>query len=151
MGTKELLQRPFDIAAAIERLEGDYRRCWERARSGTSRIAAVRFSGTPGRSRLEESVVRLEEIQEKLTRLYAQLRSAKRGVRGFAGQMPTADMRLLVMARFHDRKSWNDVAATLGCSVRWAHTLAGRALAVTESSRPGSTPDCRSAASTDGR
>jgi DNA-directed RNA polymerase specialized sigma24 family protein len=150
--TKDILQRPYDLAAMIARLEDDYRHCWERARGGTSRTDALRLGGTPGRSRLEESVIRLDEIREELVRLYARLRVARREVRRIAAYMPTAELRLLIMMRFYERKPWPEVAKALDCSVRWAHTLAGKAVdMLRESTDPALTPGCQSEVLTDGR
>jgi hypothetical protein len=128
MTIQEVLKRPEAIMKEIVRLEADYAFFRARAYGGTSRANAVRYGGTAGRSRLEEAVVALDEIQGKLKRQHATLRTARRMVRKAAAGMPTPRMRLLVVMRYVHMKTWPEVAGALGCSERWAKALGERVI-----------------------
>ena len=100
----------------------------EMAVRATGRVDAVRLSGTPQRSRVEDCVLELVDthnaLQKEIGQLLARSREAEKRILMLADERQRAVLQL----RYLCAMSWEDVAERLHYTLRWVHKVHREAL-----------------------
>ena len=136
MTAKEYLQSVrranTDADRHISRLE-HYR---EAAGYGTGKREATRISGTSQRSRVEDNVCALIDLEREAMAqancavdVYV---DAKEEARQVIERIPRQDYRTVLTLYYLDCLTWDKVAERMGKSRQWVHRLHGWALVVFE-------------------
>ena len=98
------------------------------AMRATSRVSAVRYSGTSRRSKVEDNVLAMvdvhRELKEKIRELLEETRRAEKLICTLSDERYHAVLQL----RYLCGMSWEEVAQRLHFSVRWVHKLHGEGL-----------------------
>ena len=100
----------------------------EMAMQATGRTDAIRVSGTGERSKVEKYILELwdvhNELQQEIARLMKKSREAEKLIQTLADDRHRAVLEL----RYLCAMTWEEIAAKLHFTVRWAHTLHKEAL-----------------------
>lgn len=98
------------------------------AMRATGRVDAVRLSGTPRRSKVEDNVLAMvdvhRELKERVNELMQETRRAEKLICTLSDERYHAVLQL----RYLCGLSWEEVAQRLNFSVRWVHKLHGEGL-----------------------
>lgn len=124
---REILEQARAATRRIQRLTARYDFYREAAEKATSSFEAVRVSGTGNRSRVEESVVKMADIQTDLADELARSRDVLRLAGAWVNWLYGRYHEVL-SARYLERLSWDEIADKLGYDKRWLHRLHGYAL-----------------------
>lgn len=126
---KEYLREVRHIHLRTEVLCARAEKYREMASRATGRMDAVRVSGTPDRSKVEQYVLELvdmhDELQKEIKRLVRYTQKAEKLIQ----QLPDERYRAVLQLRYLCGYDWQEIADRLHFSLRWVHKLHGEALA----------------------
>ena len=100
----------------------------EMAMQATGRTDALRVSGTPGRSKVEQYVLELWEVHNELQAEIARLMEKSRRVEGLIRRLPDERHRAVLELRYLCGMTWEDIAGKLHFTLRWTHGLHSAAI-----------------------
>ena len=132
MTAKEYLNQAFkldqQINSKLEQLEV--------LRSMTQKITVSYGGETVTHSRnltsLQDTVVRMMEAEEAINKEIDKLVDLKMEIGTLISKVKHTDYRLILEKRYLSFRSWEQIAADMHYSLRWLHTMHGRALNVVE-------------------
>ncbi len=105
---------------------------WEQARQvatrATSRVTAVRVSGTGRKDGMANAVLRSVEIEERLKRLVDHLAEAMDARIWMIEQIPDEWEKTVLTQRYICGKRWEEIAANLPFEIAQVYRIHGRAL-----------------------
>ena len=130
MTAKEYLEQAYKldlrINSKLEQLES--------LRSLTQKVTASYdyqpVSHTHNVSSLEDSILRLIDAEKELNAAIDALVDLKVKIAASIACVENLYYQILLEKRYISFRSWEEIAVDLRCSVRWVHTLHGRALQV---------------------
>lgn len=120
--TKRYLYRVKDARRRVQILERRIE--YHRAAIETYADDGSRFAG-----RIAHDI---ERIQEELGEAERKLVQATMDVTDLVGQLPDVNQQMVIIRRYVDMQTWEDISAGMGMGVRRVQKLHGRALPVLE-------------------
>ena len=98
------------------------------AMRATGRVSAVRFGGTSRRSKVEDNVLAMMDVEKELRERMEELMKETRRVEKMISLMTDDRYHAVLQLRYLCGMSWEEVASKLHFSVRWVHKLHGEGL-----------------------
>lgn len=98
------------------------------AMRATSRVDALRVSGTPNRSKVETYVLEMVDVHDELKRETDKLLEKSRKAEKLIRLLPDHRHRMVLQLRYLCGMKWEEVAKEMVISLRWVHRLHGAAL-----------------------
>ena len=98
------------------------------AMRATGRVSAVRLGGTSRRSKVEDNVLAMMDVEKELKQQLDELMRATREVERRISLMTDERYHAVLQLRYLCGMSWEEVARKLHFSVRWVHKLHGEGL-----------------------
>lgn len=99
-----------------------------RAENSTARYGAEAGGGGDGRS-LEHAAEHILQVVDELERQRTELAQLRLEIGAAIASVSDARLRELLMLRYIDGRTWEQVAETMGYNARWVRRLHGHALA----------------------
>lgn len=124
---RQILNDAREARGRINNLTGRIEFYRELATKATSSMEAVRVSGTGNRSRVEDAVVKLADIQSLLGRELDRSREVLYKAEELVGRL-YGKYYDVMSRRYLEHMSWEKIAADLGYDKRWVFRLHGWAL-----------------------
>ena len=100
----------------------------EMATRATGRTDALRLSGTPGRSKVEQYVLEMVDVHAELEKEISQLMQYAREAEKRIATLRDERYRAVLQLRYLCGYDWQEIADRLHFSLRWTHKLHGEAL-----------------------
>ena len=100
----------------------------EMATRATGRTDAMRLSGTPGRSKVEQYVLEMVDVHAELEKEISQLMQYTREAEKLIATLRDERYRSVLQLRYLCGYDWQEIADRLHFSLRWTHKLHGEAL-----------------------
>ena len=85
-------------------------------------------SSPGGTSRLEESVMKMISLENEINDDEVRLINEKTKTLELIGRLKNPNHQTILISRYFKKESWEQIAADMSYSLRWVHTLHGRAL-----------------------
>ena len=128
MDVKELLRQLPQMEARIRSKEAQIRKYREMATRATSSTEAARVSGTGSRSRVEDAVVKICDLEAEVRRELYELEARRGQAVSVIGRV--SDIRFRDVLEMHYITGWSlrRVAAEMHYDERWVQILHGKAL-----------------------
>ena len=98
------------------------------AMRATGRVSAVRFGGTSRRSKVEDNVLAMMDVEKELRDRMKELLEDTRRVEKMISLMTDERYHAVLQLRYLCGLSWEEVANRLHFTVRWVHKLHGEGL-----------------------
>lgn len=100
----------------------------EMAMRATGRTDALRLSGTPRRSKVEDNVLAMVDVHRELKgQIEALMQESKRAERLIAA-LPDARHRTVLQMRYLCGMGWEEIADRMNYTLRWTHKLHSEAI-----------------------
>ena len=128
LDVKEYLREVRHAHLRAETLCARAERYRELATCATGRTDALRISGTPGRSKVEQYVLELVDVHSELEREIGTLLKYTREAEKIIATLSDDRYRAVLQLRYLCGYDWQDIADRLHFSLRWVHKLHGEAL-----------------------
>jgi DNA-directed RNA polymerase specialized sigma subunit len=129
LNSKEFLEQVRYVDRAIDtKLEQLYRLRNE-ATKATSLVSDMPRGGSPNLQRLEDTIVKIIDLEREINRDIDRLIDMKAAARASINAMANPDERLILEMRYLCYKTWTEIAETIGCSESNIYRLHGFALA----------------------
>lgn len=93
------------------------------AMRATSRVDALRVSGTSERSKMETYVLEMVDVHDELKRETDRLLEKSRKAERIIGLLPDQRQRMVLQLRYLCGMKWEDMADKLHYTLRWMHKL----------------------------
>lgn len=106
------------------------------ARGGTSGISALRNGGTNARSKVEDYVCRLVDLERELDAEIDELVNLRREALGILGHVPDMRLKTVLELRYFQNCDWDEIARDMRYDLRWVYRLHGIALIAFEREMP---------------
>lgn len=100
----------------------------EMAMRATSRIDAIRTSGTPGRSKVETYVLEMIDVHDELQKEMESVLDRSRRAEKLIGLVQDDRYRAVLQFRYLCGMRWEEIAQKLMFTLRWTHKLHRNAL-----------------------
>ncbi len=107
----------------VEVLTARAERYRELATRATGRTDAIRLSGTPNRSNVENYVLELVDTHEVLKKEINELLKRSREAEKWIATLENDHHRAVLQLRYLCGMDWEDVAENMHFSLRWVHQL----------------------------
>jgi DNA-directed RNA polymerase specialized sigma subunit len=124
MTVKEYLKQGFELARDIRLKRERIVRLREMAGHATSVSTAERVSGTPQRSKMENCIAQIDELEREIDAAAGIIGEIKETIRG----VEDINYRNVLELRYLDGMTWEQIGDRMHYSDRWVKTLHGRAL-----------------------
>lgn len=128
MTAKEFLRRIRGHEQRIKALMERRQHYYDLAMRGTGCMEAVRVGGTSHRSKVEDAVCRLVDLEGDLDREIDQLVNDVRLAEHLIGQLKDSRHRDVLRYRYLNGWSWGKIEKETQLDLRWVHRLHGQAL-----------------------
>lgn len=128
MDVKEWFRQMPQIEARIRARNSQIRKYRDMATRATSSTEAARVSGSSSRSRVEEAVVRICDLEMDAKEDMEQLRKYRRDVMAVIGRIQDARYRDVLEMHYVTGWSLQRIADEMHYQVRWVQILHGQAL-----------------------
>ncbi len=128
MNAKEYLRQAWNIDQRIKDKLDQVARLKEMATNVTSVISDMPRSATPNPQKMENAVLRLAEMESEIDADIGRLVNLKIEITQTIWRVEDANCRTLLEMRYISFKSWEEIAAAMGITVRWLHRLHAKAL-----------------------
>ena len=128
MNAKEYLRQAWNIDQRIKDKMEQLKRLKEMSTSVTSVISDMPRSATPNPKKMEDTVLRLVEMESEIDADISSLVNLKIEIMQTIWRVEDANCRTLLEMRYISFKSWEEIAAAMGITVRWLHRLHAKAL-----------------------
>ena len=128
MTAKEYLSQAFRLDEEINSKLEQVSRLRQLATKATGRFQAERISGTPQHSPMEDSLVKLIDLEHEINDDIDRLVDLKREITVLIAKIGDVNHRLLLEMRYLAGNSWEEIALKMGYELRWVYRLHGRAL-----------------------
>ena len=129
MTVKEYLGQAYRLSLKIDSNMQEIAYLRDVATRGTSRRLATQQSGTEGRSFMENTVVKLVDLERAVEADQRRLALARQQVAAVIGYLPEGSCRKLLTLRYVDCREWLEVAVNLGLCWERMQRLHSKALA----------------------
>ena len=127
MTAKEYLKQAWNIDQKINDKLDQAARLREMATKVTSTLSNAPRSGSH-ENKLDDIIARLVETEEEINKDIDRLINLKIDILNIVWSVEDDACRRVLELRYHDFKSWNDIALEMNVSLRWVHTLHSRGL-----------------------
>ena len=128
MNAKEYLRQAWNIDQRIKDKLDQVARLKEMATNVTSVISDMPRNATPNPQKMENAVLRLAEMESEIDADIGRLVNLKIEITQTIWRVEDANCRTLLEMRYISFKSWEEIAAAMGITVRWLHRLHAKAL-----------------------
>ena len=128
MDVKDWFRQMPQIEARIRSKDAQVRKYRDLATRATSSMEATRVSGTGNRSRVEDAVVRICDLQVDATEELEQLRRLRRDVMAVIRRIRDVKRRDILEMHYVTGWSLERIADEMHYHVRWVQILHGQAL-----------------------
>ncbi|MBR1886478.1 MAG: DUF1492 domain-containing protein [Schwartzia sp.] len=128
MNAKEYLRQAWNIDQRIKDKMEQLKRLKEMSTNVTSVISDMPRRATPNPQKMEDAVLRLAEMESEIDADISSLVNLKIEIMQTIWQVEDANCRTLLEMRYISFKSWEEIAAAMGITVRWLHRLHAKAL-----------------------
>ena len=128
MNAKEYLRQAWNIDKRIKDKLDQLKRLKEMATSVTSVISDMPRSASPNPQKMEDAVLRLSAMENEIDADIDRLVSLKIEITRTIWRVEDANCRTLLEMRYISFRPWEDIAETMGITVRWLHRLHAKAL-----------------------
>ena len=128
MNAKEYMRQAWNIDQRIKDKLDQVARLKEMATNVTSVISDMPRSATPNPQKMENAVLRLAEMESEIDADIGRLVNLKIEITQTIWRVEDANCRTLLEMRYISFKSWEEIAAAMGITVRWLHRLHAKAL-----------------------
>lgn len=128
MDVKDWFRQMPQIEARIRSKDAQVRKYRDLATRATSSMEATRVSGTGNRSRVEDAVVRICDLQVDATEELEQLRRLRRDVMAVIRRIQDVRHRDILEMHYVTGWSLERIAEEMHYHVRWVQILHGQAL-----------------------
>ena len=128
MNAKEYLRQAWNIDQRIKDKMEQLKRLKEMSTNVTSVISDMPRRATPNPQKMEDAVLRLAEMESEIDADISSLVNLKIEIMQTIWQVEDANCRTLLEMRYINFKSWEEIAAAMGITVRWLHRLHAKAL-----------------------
>ena len=102
------------------------------AMRATSRVDALRVSGTSERSKMETYVLEMVDVHDELKRETDRLLEKSRKAEQIIRLLPDQKQRMILQLRYLCGMKWEDIADKLHYTLRWIHKVHREALEALE-------------------
>ncbi|MDL2252652.1 DUF1492 domain-containing protein [Ruminococcaceae bacterium OttesenSCG-928-I18] len=126
--TKDELNRvrKMGIAIKAKQMEAEFLR--DIAGKATSTISATKASGTSRRSRVEDAVVALVDLEVEIDQQILEFKDIRLQAAMEINKLKSTEERVVLQMRYLACRKWEDIADDLGYSVQHIYRLHGCAL-----------------------
>lgn len=124
MTAKEYLKQGHTVARDVRFKRERIARLRDMAEHSTSFHTAGRVSGTPQRSKMENCIVQIDELEREIDAAVGLLGE----IRAAIGRVENPAYRNVLELRYIDGMTWEQIADRMHYSDRWVKVLHGRAL-----------------------
>ena len=128
MNAKEYLRQAWNIDQRIKDKLDQVARLKEMTTNVTSVISDMPRNATPNPKKMEDAVLRLAEMESEIDADIGSLVNLKIEIMQTIWRVEDANCRTLLEMRYISFKSWEEIAAAMGITVRWLHRLHAKAL-----------------------
>ena len=128
MNAKEYLRQAWNIDQRIKDKLDQVARLKEMTTNVTSVISDMPRRATPNPQKMEDAVLRLAEMESEIDADISSLVNLKIEIMQTIWRVEDANCRTLLEMRYISFKSWEEIAAAMGITVRWLHRLHAKAL-----------------------
>ena len=128
MNAKEYLRQAWNIDQRIKDKLDQVARLKEMTTNVTSVISDMPRNATPNPKKMEDAVLRLAEMESEIDADIGSLVNLKIDIMQTIWRVEDANCRTLLEMRYISFKSWEEIAAAMGITVRWLHRLHAKAL-----------------------
>ena len=119
MNAKEFLSRAWYLEQQVQSKLGQI----ERLRSLACRVTTS-FDRAGGHSQnassMQDTIVKIMEEEEELNRKIDELVTVRKEITEVIDRIPEVTLRLILENRYLLFHTWEDIAASMGCTVRWS-------------------------------
>jgi len=129
LNAKEFLEQVRYVDRAIDSKLEQVHRLRNEATKATSLVSDMPRGGSPNLQRLEDTIVKIIDLEQEINRDIDRLIDMKIGARESINAMVSPDERLILEMRYLCYKTWTEIAETIGCSESNIYRLHGFALA----------------------
>ena len=126
MTAKEYLKQAWNIDQRINDKLDQVAQLREMATKVTSTLSDTPRSGSHDNHKLDDIIARLVETEEEINKDIDRLINLKIDILKVVWSVEDDACRKVLELRYHDFKSWNDIALEMNVSLRWVHTLHSR-------------------------
>ena len=128
MTAKEYLKQAWNIDQKINYKLDQVAQLREMATKVTSTLSDTPRSGSHDNHKLDDIIARLVETEEEINKDIDRLINLKIDILKVVWSVEDDACRRVLELRYHDFKSWSDIALEMNVSLRWVHTLHSRGL-----------------------
>ena len=128
MNAKEYLRQAWNIDQRIKDKLDQVARLKEMTTNVTLVISDMPRNATPNPQKMEDAVLRLAEMESEIDADIGRLVNLKIEIMQTIWRVEDANCRTLLEMRYISFKSWEEIAAAMGITVRWLHRLHAKAL-----------------------
>ena len=128
MTAKEYLKRLYNLDVRMKARYAQIATLKDRAAKATGAATALRTSGTPAHSKLEEAVCAYAGLQDELEADIHRFIQLRHEIRDVIDKVDNPDHKVLLEYRYLCFMSWEKIAVSMNYSWQWVHKLHGRAL-----------------------
>lgn len=128
MNVKEYLSQAFTLDQRINSKLEQVASLRELATKATASIHTERVSGTKQRSPMENTLVKLIELEHEINADIDRLVDLKCEIIDFINQVENPNYRLLLELRYISGNTWEEIADKMQYDLRWIYRLHGKAL-----------------------
>jgi len=100
----------------------------ELAMRATGRTDAIRLSGTSHRSKVEDNVLAMLDVQKEIDQQIQELMQETKRAEKLIGRLKDPKHRTVLQLRYLCGMSWEEIARKMGYTLRWVHQLHKNAL-----------------------
>jgi len=129
LNAKEFLEQVRYVDRAIDNKLEQVHRLRNEATKATSLVSDMPRGGSPNLQHLEDTIVKIIDLERDINRDIDRLIDMKIGARESINAMVSPDERLILEMRYLCYKTWTEIAETIGCSESNIYRLHGFALA----------------------
>ena len=87
-----------------------------------------KISGNNQKSPMESSIVKMITLEEEVNRDIDKLIEIKADILGTISSVEDPTYKLILESRYIHNKTWEEIAESMGCNLRWVYRLHGKAI-----------------------
>ena len=100
----------------------------EMAMRATGRTDAVRLSGTSHRSKVEDNVIAMMDVQREIEEKIKELMVETKRAQKLISRLENSKHRMVLEMRYLQGMTWEEIAEQMDYTLRWVHQLHKQAL-----------------------